>query len=90
MIGGGRARTQPITPEDFRAQVETNLFGPLNVTRAVLSVMRAQRSGLVVSISSVAGFVGAEFTSAYAAAKFGLEGWMESLTQGGRRSGSEP
>ena len=70
---------EEITAEDFRAQVETNLFGPLNVTRAVLPVMRAQRSGLVVSISSIAGFLGAEFTSAYAAAKFGLEGWMESL-----------
>ncbi|WP_433828228.1 SDR family NAD(P)-dependent oxidoreductase [Actinoplanes sp. CA-015351] len=70
---------EEITPDDFRAQVGTNLFGPLNVTRAVLPVMRAQRSGLVVSISSVAGFLGAEFTSAYAAAKFGLEGWMESL-----------
>jgi len=71
---------EEITPDDFRAQVETNLFGPLNVTRAVLPVMRAQRSGLVVSISSTAGIVGGEFTSAYAAAKFGLEGWMESLT----------
>src|SRR4051812_18568774 len=70
---------EEITPADFRAQVETNLFGPLNVTRAVLPVMRKQRSGLVVSISSTAGIVGGEFTSAYAAAKFGLEGWMESL-----------
>jgi NAD(P)-dependent dehydrogenase (short-subunit alcohol dehydrogenase family) len=65
-----------ITAKDFRAQVETNLFGPLNVTRAVLAVLRRQRSGLVVTISSTAGIVGAEFTSAYAAAKFGLEGWM--------------
>ncbi|MFJ5992848.1 SDR family oxidoreductase [Lentzea sp. NPDC092896] len=71
---------EEITPEDFRAQVETNLFGPLNVTRAVLPVLRGQRSGLVVTISSTAGIVGGEFTSAYAAAKFGLEGWMESLT----------
>jgi NAD(P)-dependent dehydrogenase (short-subunit alcohol dehydrogenase family) len=71
---------EEITPEDFRAQVETSLFGSLNVTRAVLPVMRAQRSGLVVTISSTAGIVGGEFTSAYAAAKFGLEGWMESLT----------
>jgi NAD(P)-dependent dehydrogenase (short-subunit alcohol dehydrogenase family) len=70
---------EEITPDDFRAQVETNLFGPLNVTRAVLPVLRAQRSGLVVTISSTAGLVGGEFTSAYAAAKFGLEGWMESL-----------
>ncbi|GLH95327.1 SDR family oxidoreductase [Phytohabitans aurantiacus] len=71
---------EEITPDDFRAQIETNLFGPLNVTRAVLPVMRAQRSGLVVTISSTAGIVGGEFTSAYAASKFGLEGWMESLT----------
>ena len=46
---------EEITPEDFRAQVETNLFGPLNVTRAVLPVMRAQSSGLVIAISSTAG-----------------------------------
>jgi NAD(P)-dependent dehydrogenase (short-subunit alcohol dehydrogenase family) len=71
---------EEISPEDFRAQIETTLFGPLNVTRAVLPVMRAQRSGLVVSISSTAGIVGQEFCSAYAASKFGVEGWMESLT----------
>src|SRR3954451_2697746 len=71
---------EEITPEDFRAQLETNLFGPLNVTRAVLPVMRAQRSGVVVTISSTAGLIGQEFTSAYAASKFALEGWMESLT----------
>ena len=71
---------EEISPEDFRAQIETTLFGPLNVTRAILLVMRAQRSGLVVSISSTAGIVGQEFCSAYAASKFGVEGWMESLT----------
>ena len=70
---------EEITPEDFRAQVETNLFGPVNVTRAVLPVMRARRAGLVVTISSVAGIVGQEFVSAYCASKFGIEGWMESL-----------
>jgi NAD(P)-dependent dehydrogenase (short-subunit alcohol dehydrogenase family) len=70
---------EELRPQDFRAQVETLLFGPINVTRAVLPVMRAQRSGLVVAISSTAGIVGAEFTSAYAAAKFGVEGWIESL-----------
>jgi NAD(P)-dependent dehydrogenase (short-subunit alcohol dehydrogenase family) len=42
--------------------------------------MRRQRSGLVIAISSLAGLVGGEFTSAYAASKFGVEGWMESLT----------
>ena len=71
---------EEISPEDFRAQVETTLFGPMNVTRAVLPVMRAQRSGLVVAISSTAGIVGQEFCTAYAAAKFGVEGWIESLT----------
>jgi NAD(P)-dependent dehydrogenase (short-subunit alcohol dehydrogenase family) len=70
---------EEISPDDFRAQVETNLFGPLNVTRAVLPVLRAQRAGHVVTISSTAGLIGQEFTSAYAASKFGLEGWMESL-----------
>ena len=67
---------EEITPEDFRAQVETNLFGPLNVTRAVLPLMRAQRSGVVVTMSSSAGLIGQEFCTAYAASKFALEGWM--------------
>jgi NAD(P)-dependent dehydrogenase (short-subunit alcohol dehydrogenase family) len=71
---------EEITPDDFRAQIETNLFGPLNVTRAVLPIMRRQRSGLVVAISSTAGLIGQEFCTAYAAAKFGIEGWTESLT----------
>jgi NAD(P)-dependent dehydrogenase (short-subunit alcohol dehydrogenase family) len=70
---------ETISPEQFRAQLETNFFGPLNVTRAVLPVMRAQRSGQVITVTSTAGLVGGEFTSAYAASKFALEGWMESL-----------
>jgi NAD(P)-dependent dehydrogenase (short-subunit alcohol dehydrogenase family) len=71
---------EELPDEDFRAQIETNLFGPLNVTRAVLPVMRAQRRGLIVTISSTGGISGQAFVSAYAAAKFGVEGWMESLT----------
>jgi NAD(P)-dependent dehydrogenase (short-subunit alcohol dehydrogenase family) len=71
---------EEISPQDFRAQLETTLFGPVNLTRVVLPVMRTQRSGLVVTISSTAGIVGMEFCSAYAASKFGVEGWMESLT----------
>jgi NAD(P)-dependent dehydrogenase (short-subunit alcohol dehydrogenase family) len=70
---------EEIRPQDVRAQVETTLFGPINVTRALLPLMRAQRSGLVVAISSTAGIVGQEFCTAYAAAKFGVEGWIESL-----------
>jgi NAD(P)-dependent dehydrogenase (short-subunit alcohol dehydrogenase family) len=71
---------EEISPEDFRAQIETTLFGPVNVARAALPVMRAQRSGLLVTISSTAGIAGQEFCTAYAASKFGVEGWMESLT----------
>ncbi len=67
------------SPAQVRAQMETNLFGPMNVTRAILPVMREQRSGHVITISSLAGIVGLEFVAAYAASKFGLEGWMESL-----------
>src|SRR3954466_31345 len=70
---------EEISPEQFRAQIEVNLFGALNVTRAALPVMRRQRSGHVVTITSLAGIAGAGFTSAYAASNFALEGWMESL-----------
>jgi NAD(P)-dependent dehydrogenase (short-subunit alcohol dehydrogenase family) len=68
-----------ISADDFRAQMETNFFGPLNVTRAVLPVMRKQRSGQVITVTSTAGLIGQEFVVAYAASKFALEGWMESL-----------
>ena len=71
---------EEIAPEDFRGQIETTLFGPVNVTRAALPFMRARRSGLVVTISSTAGISGQQFCTAYAASKFGVEGWMESLT----------
>jgi NAD(P)-dependent dehydrogenase (short-subunit alcohol dehydrogenase family) len=71
---------EEITPDDFRAQIETTMFGPMNVTRAVLPVMRAQRSGLIIAISSTAGIVGQEFCTAYATSKFGVEGWIESLS----------
>jgi NAD(P)-dependent dehydrogenase (short-subunit alcohol dehydrogenase family) len=70
---------EEITPEDFRRQIETTMFGPINVTRAALPVLRAQRSGLLVTISSTAGITGGEFLTAYAASKFGVEGWAESL-----------
>jgi NAD(P)-dependent dehydrogenase (short-subunit alcohol dehydrogenase family) len=70
---------EELTEAQIERQLTTGLVGPMNVTRAVLPVMRRQRSGKVVSISSTAGIVGQEFCSAYAASKFGLEGWMESL-----------
>jgi NAD(P)-dependent dehydrogenase (short-subunit alcohol dehydrogenase family) len=70
---------EEISPDQFRAQMETNFFGPLNVTRAILPILRDQRSGQVITITSTAGLVGQEFVAAYAASKFALEGWMESL-----------
>ena len=75
---------EELTTEQVRAQIETNLFGPMTVTRAVLPVMRRQRSGLVISISSGAGVIGSPSGSAYAASKFALEGWMESPDRRGR------
>ena len=72
---------EELTPEQIERQLGTLLIGPMNVTRAVLPVMRRQRSGHIISISSSAGLVGFAFCSAYAAAKFAVEGWMESLQQ---------
>jgi NAD(P)-dependent dehydrogenase (short-subunit alcohol dehydrogenase family) len=71
---------EELTPEQFDRQLSVSLIGPMNVTRAVLPVMRKQRAGHIISISSSAGLAaGFDFVSAYAASKFGLEGWMESL-----------
>jgi NAD(P)-dependent dehydrogenase (short-subunit alcohol dehydrogenase family) len=70
---------EELTPEQIEQQLATGLIGPMNVTRAILPVMRKQRSGHILSISSGAGLMGFEFNSAYCAAKFGLEGWMEAL-----------
>jgi NAD(P)-dependent dehydrogenase (short-subunit alcohol dehydrogenase family) len=71
---------EEMTPEAFRSQIESTLFGPVNVTRAVLPQLRAQRSGLVMTISSTAGITSTgDFLTAYAAAKFGVEGFMEGL-----------
>ncbi len=70
---------EELAPEQVERQLATSLIGPMNVTRAVLPIMRKQRSGHIISISSAAGLVGFEFCTAYAASKFGVEGWMESL-----------
>jgi NAD(P)-dependent dehydrogenase (short-subunit alcohol dehydrogenase family) len=67
-------------PEDFRAQIEANLFGVVNVTRAALPVLRAQRSGTFVQFSSVGGRVGGTpGMGAYQTAKFAVEGFSEVL-----------
>jgi NAD(P)-dependent dehydrogenase (short-subunit alcohol dehydrogenase family) len=71
---------EELSDAQIRKQMDTLLFGPMNVTRAVLPFMRKQRAGLVLTISSTGGISGAiPFCSAYAAAKFAVEGWMESL-----------
>ena len=71
---------EELTQRQIDQQLAASLIGPMNVTRAVLPVMRTQRSGHIISISSSAGIAaGFEFVTAYAASKFGLEGWMESL-----------
>jgi NAD(P)-dependent dehydrogenase (short-subunit alcohol dehydrogenase family) len=71
---------EELSPEQIRNQIETLLFGPMNVTRSVLPVMRKQRAGLLLTLSSTAGITGQMFCTAYAAAKFGIEGLIESLT----------
>ena len=70
---------EELSPAQMERQMATNLFGPMNVTRAVLPVMRKNKSGHIITISSTAALVGYELCSAYAASKFGVEGWMESL-----------
>lgn len=70
---------ETLTPEQVRNQMEVNFFGTLNITRAVLPVMRAQRKGHIVTISALLGIMGAPFVSIFSASKFALEGWMESL-----------
>jgi len=70
---------EELSMDEIEAQLSTSLFGPMKVTKAVLPQMRKQRSGHIVTISSTAGLTGYTFCSAYAASKFGIEGWMESL-----------
>ncbi len=70
---------EELTPKQIERQLAVSLIGPMNVTRAVLPVMRRQRSGHIVTISSLAGLAPNEYTSAYAASKFAVDGWMEAL-----------
>ena len=70
---------EELTQEQIGQQLQTSLIGPMMVTRAVLPIMRKQRSGHIISISSTAGLTSLEFCSAYSASKFGLEGFMQAL-----------
>jgi len=74
------AAIEEMEPGDFRAQIEANLFGVVNVTRAALPMLRKQRSGVVVQFSSVGGRVGGTpGMGAYQTAKFAVEGFSEVL-----------
>jgi NAD(P)-dependent dehydrogenase (short-subunit alcohol dehydrogenase family) len=72
---------EQLEPEDFRAQIETNLFGVVNVTRAALPFMRRQRAGHIIQISSVGGRIASPGLSAYQAAKWAVGGFTEVLAQ---------
>ena len=73
------AAAEETTPEEARDLFETNFFGIMRMTQAVLPAMRAQRSGRIINISSVLGFLPAPFMSVYAATKHAVEGYSESL-----------
>jgi len=70
---------EELAPDEIQLQLETNFFGYLRVTQAVLPVMRRRGRGLIVNISSLAGLLGIPFQSMYSASKFAIEGWSEAL-----------
>jgi NAD(P)-dependent dehydrogenase (short-subunit alcohol dehydrogenase family) len=72
---------EAFTDEQVRSQLETNLYAPIEITRAVLPYMRNQRSGRILQISSIGGRVGNPGVSIYQAAKFGLGGFSEALAK---------
>lgn len=76
---GDVGSVEDTTLDDIRRQIETNLFGTIIMTKAAVPVMRAQRSGHIIQLSSVGGRIGAPGRAAYSAAKWGVEGFSESL-----------
>ena len=70
---------EDMTLDELRHQMETNFFGNVAMTKAVLPVMRGQKSGHIITVTSVAGSLGQPLLSAYSASKYALEGWSESL-----------
>lgn len=70
---------EEISDADFRLQLETNFFGALRITRAVLPGMRAAGKGKILNISSILGQLAIPSGSAYTASKWAMEGWSESL-----------
>ncbi len=72
---------EDVAEDDFRAQIETNFFGVVNVTRAALPVLRAQRNGHFIQISSIGGRMGSAGLAAYQSAKWAVEGFSEVLSK---------
>jgi short-subunit dehydrogenase len=70
---------EDISLDELKAQLDTNFFGHVALTKAVLPVMRKQRSGHIIMVSSIAGLVASPVLSSYAASKHALEGWSEAL-----------
>ena len=70
---------EEISVKEFKEQYETNVFGVIRVTQAVLPIMRRQRNGTIVNISSIAGKIGFPLSSAYVSSKFALEGFSECM-----------
>ena len=78
---GNVSSIEDTSDADFRAQIETNLFGVVNVTRAAIPIMRRQRSGHIIQISSIGGRRGTPGLGAYQTAKWGVEGFSEVLAK---------
>jgi NAD(P)-dependent dehydrogenase (short-subunit alcohol dehydrogenase family) len=70
---------EEVSIQEFKEQFETNVFGVIRVSQSVLPIMRKQRHGTIVNISSIAGRIGFPLTPAYVSSKFALEGLSESM-----------
>ncbi|MGQ0795260.1 MAG: SDR family oxidoreductase [Nitrosopumilaceae archaeon] len=70
---------EDLSMDDLKAQFETNFFGVVRTTQAVIPIMRKQKSGIIVNVSSVAGRIGFPVSPAYISSKFALEGLSESM-----------
>jgi NAD(P)-dependent dehydrogenase (short-subunit alcohol dehydrogenase family) len=78
---GNVSPVEDTTLADFRSQIETNLFGVIIMTKAVLPYFRERKAGHIVQVTSIAGRIGPAGRAPYAAAKFGVEGFSESLSR---------
>jgi NAD(P)-dependent dehydrogenase (short-subunit alcohol dehydrogenase family) len=78
---GNVSSVEDTSLDDFRAQIETNLFGVIIMTKAALPYFRERRAGYIIQVTSIAGRVGPLGRAPYAAAKFGVEGFSESLAK---------